>query len=117
MEWTQEKLKELYVSIQKKAMTDEEYRKELLEDPDAVIEKEMGAKLPEGMKFHVIESDPAYSATFVLPDMISEELEDEDLDQVAGGFMSVILIVSACAAAIRLSACGANACAAQGSVK
>lgn len=85
MEWTQEKLNELYLKIQRKAMTDEEYRKELLEDADAVIEREMGEKLPEGMKFQVVESDPKYSVTFVLPDMLSEELDDEDLDRVAGG--------------------------------
>lgn len=116
MEWTQEKLNELYQKIQRKAMTDEEYRKELLDNADAVIEKEMGEKLPEGMKFQVIESDPEYNATFVLPDMLSEELEDEELEQVAGG-VSVILIVSACAAAISTSACGANACAAQARAK
>ena len=96
MEWTQEKLNELYLKIQRKAMTDEEYRKELLEDADAVIERELGEKLPEGMKFQVIESDPAYNATFVLPDMLSEELEDEELDQVAGG--ACILDFQACPA-------------------
>ena len=116
MEWTQEKLNELYLKIQRKAMTDEEYRKELLEDADAVIEREMGEKLPEGMKFHVIESDPEYNATFVLPDMLSEELEDEELDQVAGGF-SFIIVASACAAAISTTSCAANACAAQARVK
>lgn len=116
MEWTQEKLNELYLSIQKKAMTDEEYRKELLEHTDEVIEKEIGTKLPEGMKFKVIENDPEYNATFVLPDMLSEELEDEDLEQVAGGF-SVIIVASACALAISTSGCGANVCAAKMDVK
>ena len=116
MEWTQEKLNELYLKIQRKAMTDEEYRKELLEDADAVIEQEIGEKLPEGMKFQVIESDPAYNATFVLPDMIGEELEDEDLDQVAGGF-SMVIAASACAAAISFSGCAADACAARAKVE
>lgn len=117
MEWTQEKLNELYLNIQKKAVTDEEYRKELLDNPDAVIEKEMGEPLPEGMKFKVIENDPAYNATFVLPDMVSEELEDEDLDQVAGG-ISVLIGVSACAAAIGIGGgCAADACAARASIK
>lgn len=94
MDWTQEKLNELYLIIQRKAITDEEYRRELLENADAVIEREMGTKLPEGMKFQVIESDPEYNATFVLPDMLSEELDDEDLEQVAGG---VCLLDGVCA--------------------
>lgn len=116
MEWTQDKLNELYLSIQKKAMTDEEYRKELLENATAVIEKEIGTELPEGMKFNVIENDPAYNATFVLPDMLSEELEDEDLEQVAGG-LSLVIIITACALALNVSDCAANVCGAKMDVK
>lgn len=116
MEWTQEKLNELYFMIQKRAVTDEEYRKELLENPNAVIEKETGAPLPSGMKFQVIENDPAYNATFVLPELLSEELEEKDLDNVAGG-VSLVLIVSACAAAIGVGGCAANACGGKADVK
>ncbi len=116
MEWSQEKLNELYFKVQKQAITDEEYRRELLADPNAVIEREMGAKMPEGYRIQVIESDPAYTATFVLPDLIGDELADEELDQVAGGF-SFIAIVSACAAAISTSGCMADACAARGAAK
>ena len=117
MEWTQEKLNELYLKVQKQAVVDEEYRKELLADPNAVIEKEIGEKLPEGFKINVIENDPAYAATFVLPDLVGDELEDDELDQVAGGFVSIIVVASACAAAISLNGCLADACAAQASVK
>lgn len=116
MEWTQETLNELYFRLQKQALTDEEFRKELLEDPNGVIERESGGKLPEGFKVNIIESDPEYTATFVLPDMLGDELEDDELDQVAGGF-SFIVIASACAAAIGTSGCVADACAAKGSVK
>lgn len=116
MEWTQENLNKLYLTIQQRAMTDEEYRKALLEDPNKIIEEETGEKLPEGFKINVVESDPSYTATFVLPDLVGEELEDEELDQVAGG-VSFILVISACAAAISIGGCAANACAADGSVK
>ena len=115
MEWTQENLNELYLKVQKQALTDEEFRKDLLSDPNAVIEKETGEKLPEGFKIQVIESDPAYTATFVLPDLVGEELEDGELDQVAGGF-SFILVASACAAALSVGGCAADACAARGKI-
>lgn len=115
MEWTQENLNALYLKVQKQAMTDEEFRKDLLANPNAVIERETEEKLPEGFKIQVIESDPAYTATFVLPDLMGEELEDGELDQVAGGF-SFMLVASACAAAISIDGCGADACAARGKV-
>lgn len=117
MKWTQESMNELYFKVQKQAMIDEEFRKALLENPNAVIEEAAGEKLPEGFAINIIESDPAYSATFVLPDLLTEELEDADLDQVAGGVVSVLVIVSACAAAISPSACLADACAARVAVK
>lgn len=112
MKWSQENLNELYLRVQKQAVTDEEFRKELLENPDKVIEQEMGEELPEGFRIHVIESDPAYAATFVLPDMAGEELEDNDLNQVAGGF-SWAVAVSACAVAISNQVCAADACGAR----
>lgn len=116
MKWTQEELNRLYFKLQKQAVTDEEFRKELLDDPNGVIERETGEKLPEGFKIQVIESDPSYSATFVLPDLVGDELEDEELDAVAGG-ISFIIIASACAAAISVGGCPADACAARGTIK
>lgn len=116
MKWTQDKLNELYFMIQKRAATDEEYRNELLADPNAVIEKEMGVPLPEGMKFKVVENDPAYNATFVLPELLSEEIEDDDLESVAGG-VSFVVLISACAAALSAGPCAGNACAGKMDVK
>ena len=85
MEWTQEKLQALYVEVQKKAMTDEAFRKELLADSTKAIEALAGEKLPEGFKLKVIENDPAYTATMVLPDLVGRELTDEESEAVAGG--------------------------------
>ena len=85
------------------AVTDEEFRKELLEDPTSAIEKVAGEKLPEGFQVKVIENDPAYSATFVLPPMASDELDEDQLEAVAGGSCLV-------------DGCGADACAADGSI-
>lgn len=106
MAWSQEKINEIYVKIQKMAVTDEEFRKELLENTNAAIEKVAGQKLPEDFKIKVIENDPSYQATFVLPPMVADELDDSELDMVAGGSCT-----------INLDGCAAEACAADGTLK
>lgn len=85
MAWTQDKMNETYVKVQKTASVDEEFRAELLENPGKAIEKLTGEAVPKDYKIKVIENDPAYAATFVLPAMVSEELADGELDNVAGG--------------------------------
>lgn len=120
MSWTQEEMDNLYLEVQKKAMTDAEFRKELLADSSAALEKVAGKKLPEGCNIKVIENDPAYTATMVIPDLVTEEFSAEDLDQISGGEaakgISFLLIISACAAAIAIAGCSADACGAQGCV-
>jgi hypothetical protein len=71
-----------------KALSDENFRAELISDPKAVVEKEMGklkegAKLPAGLEVKLIEQ-PADTLYLILPTM-SGELSDEALDEVAGG--------------------------------
>ena len=102
MAWTQEKINETYAKLQQLAATDEEFREELLKNTTAAIEKVAGEALPEGYKVKVIKNEPQYAATFVLPPMASEELEDGELDSVAGGGCVV-------------NACGGKACAAEAS--
>lgn len=104
MAWTQDKINEIYIKVQQLAATDEEFRQELLKDSTSAIQKIAGEELPEDFKIKVIENDPQYAATFVLPPMEPEELDDEVLDQVAGG-------------ACLIDGCGAEACAAQGRLK
>ncbi len=126
-EWTQEKIDELLKEMARKAMTDPEFRKEALEDATAALEKLAGRPLPEGASLKCIEKDPNYQSTLVLPDLIDgEKLDDEALAQVAGG-LSVIAILSVCAAAVGLgpdilacfadanaaSTCGAKMCGAK----
>lgn len=102
MAWTQEKINEVYMEVQRMAVTDEEFRQELLQNPNTAIGKLAGEELPEDFRVKVIENDPQYAATFVLPPMVSEELSDADLDAVAGGLCWID------------GACGAKACAAEG---
>ncbi len=112
--WTQQELEELLAEMTKKAMTDAEFRKEVLADATKALEKLAGRPLPEGASIKCIEKDPNYQSTFVLPDLIDEErLEDVGLRQVAGG-INYALIISFCAVAVGslldIGACGAKAC-------
>lgn len=103
MTWTQEKINEVYTKVQRTAVTDEEFRAELLKDPNAAIGKLAGEELPQDFKVKVIENDPKYAATFVLPPMADDELSDDELDSVAGG-------------SCLLDGCGGQACAAEGTI-
>ena len=112
---TKEKLESVLSEVQRRSMTDADFRKKLLENSQAVIEEVAGEKLPEGVNFKIVESDPNYTATLVLPDLISDEFSAEDLDATAGG-ISAVLIVSVCAAAVGSAGCAGEACGAQGCV-
>lgn len=68
-----------------KAWEDETFKQELLSNPKAVIEKELGIKMPEGVEYQVFE-ETANRCYMVLPAKPSEgELSDEELESVAGG--------------------------------
>ncbi|MDR0691006.1 MAG: NHLP leader peptide family RiPP precursor [Streptococcaceae bacterium] len=84
MSWTQEEINEMYAKVMQKATTDEEFRQELLDDPKSAIEKLTGETLPDDYKIKVLENDPNYTATFVLPDL-KPDLDADDLESVAGG--------------------------------
>lgn len=108
MSWTQEEMNEIYDRVRKLVLTDEEFREELVKDSKKAIEKLAGKELPDGFKVKVIENDPAYQATFVLPDFVGDEMDDAALDEVAGG-LALVIGISACAAAVTVSG---NICAA-----
>ncbi len=76
-----------------KAMEDESFRKELLENPKSVMESEMAkldteAKLPDEVDIKVIEQ-PENAIYIVLPTQPNSELSDNELDQVSGGQCSL----------------------------
>jgi len=88
MTWTQDKVNEIYLLARNLAAKDRVFREELLSNPKAAIEKLIGEALPENFSIKIIESDPAYSATFALPLMLSGDLSDDELDDVAGGIIA-----------------------------
>lgn len=74
--------------ILEKAMKEDAFRKNLLEDPKAAIEAELELKLPEGIRIEVLE-ETQDSFYLVLPAQVVYQKEDEqnetELNQVAGG--------------------------------
>lgn len=68
-----------------------------MEDANSALEKLAGKELPKGVKVKVIEQDPAYTATFVLPDLMPEEMDMEELEKAAGGMgMGCLTDISGC---------------------
>ena len=116
MNWSQEAIEKIYIEVQNKSMVDKSFREKLLKDPITTISETFDVQFPDGFKIRVVENSPQYNATYVLPDLLSDELSDDDLDDVAGG-IAFLIGISACAAAISVSACGANGCAANVSIK
>ena len=81
--------KQLEEKLIVKAMKDESFRKNLLENPKAAIEEETGIKLPESINLKVVEENPS-TFYMVLPPKINPETEDElseaELEMVSGGY-------------------------------
>jgi hypothetical protein len=72
------------------AWKDEAYKQELLTNSKVVIEREFDAQLPEEVNVQVLEENPT-SLYFVLPmrpDVPGHELNEEELEAVAGGKIS-----------------------------
>lgn len=80
--------KQLEQRLIEKAMKDETFRKQLLENPKEVIETEIGVKFPAGMHISVLE-ETAEQVFLVLPQMrlepFREELTEAELESVVGG--------------------------------
>ena len=71
-----------------KGLEDDDFRKQLLADPKAIIEQELGTQLPEGVRVEAVE-ETADTIYLVLPSASplgeGSELSDRELEAVAGG--------------------------------
>jgi len=70
-----------------RASTDLPFRKQLLTHPDDAIYEALGVRLPDELRIKFIERPASVDMLIVLPDVHApgEELDDDDLDAVAGG--------------------------------
>ncbi|MFA5879056.1 MAG: hypothetical protein WC860_02670 [Candidatus Margulisiibacteriota bacterium] len=104
MSWNYEEIQDTFSQIRKKVVTDKEFRELFIKDPSAAILKLTGKQVPDDFNIKVIESDPNYHMTFVLPEMVSEKISVDDLASVDGGTVSALLIAcvgaGACLAAV-----------------
>ena len=120
MSWTRKELEELYQKINKAMAEDPAFREKARKDARAAVEELAGRPLEEGFRLNFIEQDTGYGDTYVLPEFVGEELDPRELDAIAGGKnvksvsggdcpkdstvgVSVLAIVSACAAAVSMS--------------
>jgi len=97
-----------------RAATDETFKQELFNSPKAVIQRELGISIPEDTEVKVLEETdtqnymvlPAHEATE------SEELSEEELESVAGGFLGALVKVtfSACPIVYRSIRYGVRGC-------
>lgn len=85
MAWTRG---QLFDTIAEQASKNPKYRAELLKDPRGLMAKQLGTTIPASTKIEVLQESPT-TYYVVLPYVPKEgqELGDEDLEKVAGGFM------------------------------
>jgi len=80
--------KDLDQKLIEKALKNEAFREQLLENPEVAIEQEMGMKIPEPMKIKIVEEDPQ-TIYLVLPYVPASEtqveLSETELQEIAGG--------------------------------
>lgn len=70
-----------------RATVDLDFRKRLLDDPNKAILEEFGVTIPSGHTLRFIEKPKNVDTLIVLPEFNApgDELDEEDLDAVAGG--------------------------------
>ncbi|HEX6041379.1 hypothetical protein [Longimicrobium sp.] len=82
---SKKKTDDLLKEVIERAATDREFRVRLLADPVGAIRMAFGVILPHTYRIKFIERPRDLDALIVLPEMGHGELDEDDLDLVAGG--------------------------------
>ncbi len=82
--WTEQDQKSAVAALMARCASDAAFCKSAVADPAAAIKAVSGKDLPDGFKLRLVPNDGA-DLTLVLPDPVSEELSDADLEAVSGG--------------------------------
>ncbi|MGI8601541.1 MAG: NHLP leader peptide family RiPP precursor [Verrucomicrobiales bacterium] len=73
-----------------KSHRDPAFRTSFLSDPKAAVERILGTSLPANMQVSVVEDTDA-RVHIVIPPMASDELSEDQLEAVSGGFLDATL--------------------------
>ena len=79
---------DLQSQLIERATRDQGFREELIRDPRGVIGREMGVEIPPTVEIRVVEETPTASYLVLppIPATAGQQLSDEDLEAVAGGW-------------------------------
>ena len=83
--WTQEEMEHALQKIAAKAATDQDFRQLALTNPQEAIKQLTGQEAPADFPRDMIEQALGEEPSVGQPDGQTDELSDDELDQVAGG--------------------------------
>ena len=88
MEQQAQRRNEMQAQLVERASRDPAFRQELLANPKAVITREYGLAIPASVEVRVVEETPTmgYLVLPPVPTRAGQELSDQDLEAVAGGW-------------------------------
>jgi Trm5-related predicted tRNA methylase len=83
--WTQQEIEKTINEVKTKASLDENFRSLCLSNINEAVKLVAGKEIPSEFKIEVLESNPEFDQTIILPPLASTELSDEELNRLSGG--------------------------------
>ena len=79
---------EIEIKLIERAWKDEAFREALIRDPKGTLAREFSAEFPEQVEIEVV-AETDRKKYLVIPQPVSGELSEEELEQVAGGVLEI----------------------------